>query len=400
MSFNRMEWAGSLGDLGTLLPLAVAMVMVNGLSAAGVFLSVAGLYILGGLYFQVPIAVQPMKVVAAYAVATGLSSEAVSGAGLLLGVILCLLAVSGFMNRLGGSIPRPVVRGVQLSTGILLLARGVEFLAGTSGFQAREGGSEPFLIWQTVPLPGLGEVPLSLVLGLPVVALTLLLLGSRRFPAGLVVVGLGLLAGVVLGTGQGFADISPGLHLPALLPFGWPSWEAMGFALVVMVLPQLPMTLGNAIVASRDLSFEFFGERSRRVTDQALCLSMGLANLAAFVLGGMPLCHGAGGLAAHYRFGARTAGSNLIIGGIFLVLALVFGSGVLVLVRLLPMAVLGVLLAFAGAQLAIQVTDLRDRESMFTAMVMAGVSLASNLAWGFGAGFLIHWLVSRGKVEV
>ncbi len=400
LSFNRMEWAGSLGDLGTLLPLAVAMVMVNGLNPAGVFLAVAGMYILGGLYFRVPIAVQPMKVIGAYAVASGIPAVTITGAGILVGAILCLLALTGLMDRLGKAIPPAVVRGVQLSTGILLLARSVEFLVGTSSFQRAGGGSEPFLAFQSVTLPVLGTLPLSLVLGLPLAVMTILLLSNRRVPAGLALVGLGLAAGLALGGWRGLDELSPGLHLPELLPFGLPSWDVLGFALVSLVLPQLPMTVGNAVVANRDLSYEYFGDQSRRVTDRALCWSMGLANLASFVLGGMPMCHGAGGLAAHYRFGARTAGSNFIIGGLFLVLVLVFGSGILALVRLLPMGVLGVLLAFAGAQLAIRVGDLEDRGSVFVAVAMAGIALASNLAWGFGAGLLLSWVIRRGWLRI
>ncbi|MBU1249226.1 MAG: putative sulfate/molybdate transporter [Proteobacteria bacterium] len=399
MKFDRMELAGSLGDLGTLIPLAVGMVMINGLSPTGLFLSVGLLYLLGGFYYGVPIAVQPMKVVAAYAVALALPAIQVTGSGLLLGVVLLILGLTGVVNRLSGLVPLAVVRGVQLSTGLLLLIRGVEFVAGTSGLQLAQGASEPWLILSSLPLFGL-SIPMSLLFGAVFLAVTLWLLDNRRFPAGLVVVLGGLLAGALLTTGEGFETLFLGLHLPLILPFGLPTGADLGFVCIALVLPQLPMTLGNAVIANRDLSNQYFPLGKQRVTDRALCVSMGLANCFSFLVGGMPLCHGAGGLAAHYRFGARTAGSNVFIGTAFLLLALLLGEGGLVAVRLLPLGVLGVLLIFAGAQLALTIIDLKDRPGLFVAVVMAAIALASNLAWGFGVGLVLAWFIHWRKTAV
>ncbi len=155
------------------------------------------------------------------------------------------------------------------------------------------------------------------------------------------------------GTHEGFDQLVPGIYLPELLPLGFPRIPDLTVALLVLVLPQLPMTIGNAIVANTDLSKEYFGEESRKVTYKSTTLSMAFANGLSFLLGGIPLCHGAGGLAAHYSFGARTGGSNVIIGTLFLALALFFGPHALVLINLLPMSILGVLLIFAGSQLGL-----------------------------------------------
>ncbi len=95
----------------------------------------------------------------------------------------------------------------------------------------------------------------------------------------------------------------------------------------------------------------------------------------------MPVCHGAGGLAAHYQFGARTNGSNLIIGGLFVLLALTLGSGAVNALHLLPMGVLGVLLFFAGSQLALTILDMKSRTELFVVVVMLGITLTANLAW-------------------
>jgi SulP family sulfate permease len=165
----------------------------------------------------------------------------------------------------------------------------------------------------------------------------------------------------------------------------------MVVALVALALPQLPMTLGNAVVAQADLTRQYFGDEvARRCNVRALALSMGLANLVCAALGGMPLCHGAGGLAAHHRFGARTAGSNLMIGGAFLVVGLLVGDQATAVLTTLPFAVMGALLAFAGAQLALTLLDLDRREDLLVAIAVLGVTLATNLAVGFVVGLVLE----------
>jgi SulP family sulfate permease len=163
----------------------------------------------------------------------------------------------------------------------------------------------------------------------------------------------------------------------------------------VVVLPQLPVTIGNAIISNTDLAREYFGEGARRVTHASTSISQGLANLASFFLGGIPMCHGAGGLAAHYRFGARTAGSNLYVGCVFLVLALVFGKNIVSILPLLPLSILGVLLAFAGLQLALMARDLQSRRDIFVALFMLVLALVFNLAVAFVAGIIVAHAAER-----
>jgi SulP family sulfate permease len=246
----------------------------------------------------------------------------------------------------------------------------------------------------------LGPVPVGIPLGILFAALTFLLLENRKLPAGLIVILGGLALGAILGTHEGFGDLTPGLYLPELIPYGLPALPDVTFALLVLVLPQIPMTLGNAVVAYTDLSREYFGDDSRKTTDRAVCISMALANFGAFLVGGMPMCHGAGGLAAHYRFGARTAGSNLMIGAVFTALALFFGPHGLAFLYLIPLAVLGVLLLFAGTQLALTLQDLEERKDLFVAMAMLGITLASNLAVGFAVGIAAAYALKTDKVTV
>ncbi len=393
--FNRMEVAGSLGDLGTLLPIAIAMVLLNGLSPTGVFLSIGVYYVLSGLYFGLTVPVQPMKVIGAYAIATAMAPEQILASCLLMGILLLIVGLTGAIDLIAKITPKPVIRGVQLSTGALLMSGGIRFMMGTSRFQELENAVEPYLALQA-----LGPVPISLVIGCIGAVVTLLLLDSRRFPAGLVVVAGGVAAGLILGARltMGLGDI--GLNLPAWLPVGFPAKVDFTFALFVLVLPQLPMTLGNAVLAYTDLSKEYFKEQSAKVTNRKACVSMALANFFSFCVGGMPMCHGAGGLAAHFRFGARTAGSNVIIGVVFAAMALLFGRHIIDVLHLLPMSILGVLLVFAGSQLALTVMDLNTRKEYFTATLILGITLASNLAAGFIAGMVVAHLLRCEKLSV
>ncbi len=393
--FNRQELAGSLGDLGVVLPLGIAMILVNGLHPLGLFFSVGLFYLLSGMYYRIPVPVEPMKVIGAYAVATGITASEIMASSLLIGALLLVIALTGAMTLIGKYTPKAVVRGVQLSTGLLLMAEGVRFMIGTSTFQKIQEAAEPYLVIQD-----LGPVPFGLLLGITGGVITLLLLDNKKLPAALVVVLGGMVVGLLLGTREGLSQVSPGFNLPEFMPFGFPSSVDFSFALLVLVLPQLPMTLGNAVIANVDLSRQYFGEAAHRATYKANCITMALANFFSFFVGGMPLCHGAGGLAAHYRFGARTPGSNVIIGAIFIFLAVLLGVNILSILYLIPMAVLGVLLIFAGAQLALTIMDLKERKEFFVVFTIVGITLATNLAAGFIAGIIAAYILKSERLSI
>ncbi len=393
--FNRMELAGSLGDLGTILPLAIGMILINGLNPLGLFFGVGLFYVFSGLYFKVTSPVEPMKVISAYAIATGITAVQIQSAGLWVFVFLLVIGGTGIITWIGRCIPKPVVRGVQLSTGVLLVTQGVKLMLGTTRFQEVRQAAEPYLSIQN-----LGPVPIGLVIGVILGVLALLLLENKRLPAAIVVVGTGILIGIFWGTGEGMHRIQLGFFLPRLLPYGLPSADDFTFALLVLVLPQIPMTIGNAVVANADLSIQYFPQDGHRVTYKALCLSMALANLGSFLLGGMPMCQGAGGLASRYRFGARTGGSNLIIGTIFILLALFLGDHLMGVIYLLPMSALGILLIFAGVQLSLTLLDMQSRKDMFVPILVVGITLASNLAAGFLAGIAVAYALKSERLKV
>ena len=393
--FNRLEFSGSLGDLGTLLPLALGLILVNGLSPNGIFLSVGLFFIFSGLYFGVTVPIQPMKVISAYAIATAMTASQITASGYLIGLVLLVIGATGAITVIGKYIPKSVVRGVQLSTGTLLMVEGIKFMLGTTRLQMLRQAAEPYLSIYSV-----GAVPVGILIGIAGGLLTLLLLDNKKFPAGVVIVFGGIALGLIFGIREGLDKINPGIHLPQFLPFGWPTNADFTFALLALVLPQIPMTLGNAVIAYADLSKDYFGDNSKKVTYKSACISMALANIVSSTIGGMPLCHGAGGLAAHYRFGARTAGSNLMIGVIFVILAVVLGNESLALIYLIPLSVLGILLLFAGSQLALTIMDLENRKEFFVVLIMLGITFASNLAAGFMVGIVVGWVLKAEKLKV
>jgi len=331
--FDRMEVAGSLGDLGTLLPLAIGMILLNKLHATNVFMLIGFFYIVAGHYFGVPVAVQPMKVIGAYAIATGLTSTQIIASSLWMGVIILFLGTTGLIQVIGKYTPKSTVRGVQLGVGVVLMIKGLKLMILP----------DPNLAVQAI-----GPVSMSILLGAGGLALTFLLLDNRKLPAALVLIFLGILLGLFIGKPLDSASFNWSIHFPKLIPYGWPSVEEFLWVLPILVLPQIPMTIGNAIISNTDIMHEYFGDRAHRATYRSVANSQGLADIISFFLGGIPMCHGAGGLAAHYRFGARTAGSNLIIGGVFVLLALIFGENIVAILKLLPFSLLGVLLVFAG----------------------------------------------------
>ncbi len=390
-----MELAGSLGDLGTLLPLAVGMIMINDMNPVGIFTGVGLFYILSGLYFKVTCPVEPMKVISAYAIATGITAAQIQASCMWVFIVLFIIGGTGLINIIGRVIPKSVVRGVQLSTGLLLVSQGVRLMAGTSSFQTMQKIAEPYLLFQHI-----GFLPIGIILGSILGLITLLLLENKRLPAAVVVVGFGLIIGIIWGNQQGLSQLDIGFNLPTILPDGFPTVNDFSFALLILVLPQVPMTIGNAVIANADLSSEYFPKDGQRVTCRALCISMAFANLGSFFIGGMPMCHGAGGLASRYRFGARTAGSNVLIGGFFLVITVFFGAQILLIINLLPMSVLGVLLMFAGAQLALAIIDMRTRKEFFVVFFIVGITLASNLAAGFLIGIVVATILRWDKISV
>ncbi|MGE5189194.1 MAG: putative sulfate/molybdate transporter [Gemmatimonadota bacterium] len=380
VKFDLSEAAGSLGDLATFIPLAVGLITVNGVNATSLFLAAGLLYVVAGLYYGLPIPVQPLKAVAAIAIALAVPQEAISAAAFWMGAIFLLLSRLRLDVHLRKVFTRAVVRGVQLGLAVLLVRRG---LAGVFG------------AWDhSLRFPGVPAWAPGAAVGTAVAAIVLLSREGRRYPATLVAIPFGVLAGGVLTSPWTAGSVATGWIRPeAALPLGADPY----LVFVVLLLPQVPLTLANSIAATCDAAATYYGPRARRVTPGALAVTLGIGNLLAGLIGGMPLCHGSGGVTAHHRFGARTGGANLIIGAAFVLVALLYGRAATDASRLLPPCVLGALLVYVGVQHARLARDIAGSpRELAVALCIGAFTLATgNLAVSFGAGFVLERAIRR-----
>jgi MFS superfamily sulfate permease-like transporter len=367
---GRQEVAGSLGDLGTFLPLLVGMTVQNGLDFATA-LFFAGLFnIITGLVFAIPMAVQPMKAIAAVALTEGLTVPQIVAAGATVSAVILVLGLTGLIGWLNRIVPKSVVRGIQLALGLTLLVKGVQMVAGTHEWFAAD----------------------SYLTGLASALVVLVLVSSRRIPAALVL----FVAGLVLAVWT-HPDVATSLGVGLTLPkWAPPAWDDFVTAFPKAALPQIPLTALNSCVAVCALSGDLFPERPAGV--RRVAVSVGLMNLASAWFGAMPMCHGAGGLAGQYRFGARTNGSILFLGTVKLVLAVLLGASLLELCAAFPASVLGVMLAVSGVELARVCRDQKRWTDALTMLLVAGACIGlSNIALGFVLGLAVAWCLRLGR---
>jgi len=368
-----------VADLGVLVPLVGALVLVNGLEPGPVLLAAGVLVVASGLGFGIPFPVQPLKALTALAVAQRLDPEVIHSAGLQIGLLLVVLSLTGTADRLAGVFTRPVIRALQLGVGALLVVSAVNLVR------------HPPELFEAAP-----EATTGLLLMAATLALVALAAQLRR-----PLLTLALLAGGVAATW--IADPPALGSIDAGLPsLSAPPWSVAGSAFVLLVIPQLPLTYGNAVVGVSDLAREQFGARAGRVTPGRVALSCGLGNVGAALLGGMPMCHGSSGFSAHVRLGARTAAMNVVLGTAFVLLGVAFPAQVLALFSVLPVWALAGFLAYAGLRHALLVLDQRGRR-LTMALVAAGLGLATgNLAITTGVALAAEHgtaLVTRRRRE-
>lgn len=370
---NRNEIAGSLGDLGTFLPLLVGMSAQNGLNFASA-LFFAGLFnVITGLAFSIPMAVQPMKAIAAVAITEGLTVAQILAAGATVSLFILALGLTGLIDWLNRVVPKSVVRGLQLALGLTLLIKGMQMVLSTNQWVALD----------------------SYLTGMVSAVIVLLLFFSRKIPAALVLFLIGLVIAVWKNPEVARA-LGIGLTLPNWTP---PVWSDFVSAFSKASLPQIPLTTLNSVIAVCALSADLFPDR--RAEPRKVSVSVGLMNLVACWFGGMPMCHGAGGLAGQYRFGARTNGSILFLGIVKIFLAVLFGASLMALCVAFPASVLGVLLAFAGMELALVCRDQTSRTDAFTMLLTASACMGlNNIAMGFLLGLAMAWCFRWGLFQV
>ena len=374
------EVSGSFGDLATFLPLAIGLVTVNGVNATSLFLSAGLLYIGAGLYYGIPIPVQPLKATSAIAIALAVRPEAISAAAFWMGVLFVSVSLFNLNGLFGKIFTRPIVRGIQLGLGILLVKGGMSALFGAPSMPSLGG-------WGISPVFGA-------LVGAAVAGIIVLSGENRRYPAALAVLAFGIVFGGATASFAALSSASLGWIRPE---WGMPAGADFYTVFIVLLLPQIPLTFANSVAATADTAARYYGKGARKVSLRALAATLGVGNLFAGLIGGMPMCHGSGGVTAHYRFGARTGAASVFIGVVFVLLALLFGKSLPALCRLLPIPVLGALLIYIGVQHARLVRDVLN--SAHESAVVAGIGMVTlatgNLAIAFGGGILLNAIIVR-----
>jgi sulfate permease, SulP family len=363
---DRHELAGAVADVGVLVPIAAALIVSNGLSATAVLLPAGLLYVAAGLVYRLPVPVQPLKAFGAIAIAKGLGSDEIAAGALLMGVIFLVVGRTGLVDRAARAFPRPLVRGVQLSVGLLFL----KIAWGLVHHPPRAFAAHALDPSAAIPLGA---------------AFLLVALLFRRHLIALVLV----VAGLAVAVAETAGGLSPGpsaIELPSL------SWAALGTALTVLVLPQLPLSFANSCVATADAARTYFGDAAERVRAGRLASTLGAANVLSGLIAGMPVCHGAGGMTAHRSFGARSGGAPLFLGTVLLVLALGLGAGMATLLAAFPLTILAAMLAAAGMMHLGLLRDLRGAPAWTLALIVGVLGFAVNLALGLAVGLALWWV--------
>ena len=372
LRFGRNEIAGAFGDIGTDIPLIVLLILKCDLDARSVLILFGACQVFAGIAYRLPIPVQPLKAMAAIAIAEGLSGEVLAGGGLVIGLIMLILSVTGGLGLIWRVTPKPVVRGLQFGLGLKLAMLALQEYIPHDGMEGYALGAAAF-------------------------GIVVLLHGSRKYPAALFVLGLGVIYALVMKDGADKVKPALDASLPTLRI---PSLKNLLTGLWVLAIPQLPLSLGNAVLATRQTVGDLFG---RKVSVRKLGLTYSACNLVAPLLGGIPVCHGSGGVAGHYTFGARTGGSVIIYGVAFLGCGLLFGRSFPELIDVFPRALLGVLLLFESIAIMRLSRDMAGTSRDFTLVLTVGL-LAAALPYGFCVSMIVgillyHWVHRKARKD-
>ncbi|MDQ7819657.1 MAG: putative sulfate/molybdate transporter [Armatimonadota bacterium] len=361
--FDRNEVAGAFGDIGTDFPLLAGMILSAGLDPASVLAMFGLMQVATGLLYGLPMPVQPLKAMAVIVITQKLAPAVLYGGGLAVGLAMLVLAATGAVEWVARLVPRAVVRGIQFGLGLQLASLALGRYVAADG-------------------------PAGYVLAAVAFALTVALLGHRRWPPALLVIGLGVGYALIRGADawQILSGVSVRLPAPVV-----PSARDIATGFVVLALPQLPLSLANSVLATRQVVADFFPDHP--LTVRRIALTYAAMNLINPWGGGVPTCHGSGGLAGHYAFGARTGGSVVIYGALYLALGVFWSRGFADVLRLFPLPVLGVILTFEALALMRLLRDLRDPLDLSTALL---VSLAVlGLPYGYVIGLVVGTVLVR-----
>ena len=371
--FDRNELAGAFGDLGTDLPLIVGVTLAADLDPTSVLTMFGVMQILSGLRYRIPMPVQPLKAMAAIIIAGKVGGPVVYGAGLAIGAVMLILSATGLIDWLARVIPKSVVRGIQFGLGLQLATLALRDYVQSDG------------LW-------------GYVLAAVAFILAVTLIGNRKYPAAIFLVVIGFTYALVFKLEPSSILDGVGFALPKV---HFPRWPDVVTGFFLLALPQIPLSLGNSILATRQVAEDLFPHRPLKV--RQIGFTYAIMNLVNPFFGGFATCHGSGGLAGHYAFGGRTGGSVIIEGALYVVIGLFFGRGFGFFVHVFPLPILGIILLFEGLALILLVRDQAGSRADFVIVLLVGL-IAVGLPYGYLIGMLvgigIAYLTRRDLVQL
>lgn len=370
IKFNRQEFSGAFGDMGTDFPLLVAIIIAAGMHTPSVLIIFGFMQIFTGFVYKMPMPVQPLKAMATLVISQKIAGNILMGAGLAIGVVMLALSLTGILGKITKLVPKSVIRGIQLGLGMSLCFLSFkEYISSDS-------------------LMGYG-------LALVAFLIVILLIDNKKYPVSLIVIGIGVIYALLFKIDSQTIFHSIGISYPKM---NIPTLDAISKGFVLLAIPQIPLSLGNSIMATKQVGTDFFPER-KDLTVKKIGITYSIMNLTVPFFSGVPCCHGSGGMVGHYAFGGRTGGSVIIYGLVYILLGVFFGNNIETIIKIFPLPVLGVILLFEGISLMLLIKDIVHDKKDFVITILVGV-LAFGLPYGFVISMIIGTAVYYSPLQI
>ncbi len=362
--FNLRELGGAFGDWGTLIPFIIGYISIVGLNPAGIFICLGLTNIILGIKFNLPLPVQPQKTIGTIALSQRWNQSLVISTGFGTGIIWMILGLTKQLDKIVKKVPIIIVRGIQLGLGLILG-------------------------WNALVL-----VNENLILALISIAIILILAKYDIIPSAIVLVILGIMIMIFtekLSINSFYFSVPQiSIHIPNLMD--------LLYGMIVAGIGQFFLTLTNVMIATIILARDLFPERSEPLNANTLSFNMGIMNIFSPFLGGIPLCHGSGGLAAQYAFGARTGGSMILEGIIEIILGVFFSNTLLQIFIEFPASIFGSMLLFTAFLLAKVSFKNINKKRFLLIFTIAIICFFVSISVGFVSGLVIY-LIFKNKLK-
>jgi len=367
LSFKLNEWSGSIGDLGTIIPLLFALVAFNNFPLNRTLFIWGFLYIITGIIYRVPVSVQPLKAMAVIALAQKLSVEYIASISVFYGIMMLILVLTGSLKFIQNWLTKELITGIQIGIGLILIGKAVEY-----GF-----GNQLYFFGYNFPAVG--------YIFIFCISIIYFILYHNKLLLTLVIVVLSIICGILFQIEVPLTIIDGNRQL---LVLHMPQMSVLLSGIPLLIIPQLPLTIGNAVIAANRTGHQLWKEQARILSTKRLATSIGISDILCGLVGCFPICHGAGGMAAHAQFGAKTGGSTIIIGSFFILFAL--SSKINHLLFLVPIPLLASMLFVDATRMINFYRSLGSYREIIIAWITGIICfLSGNLLWGLLAGIII-----------